>query len=278
MTRNHYKHLQMEGYIPSADAAAPGRTSNKTQEQTTPDQPRSRAASGEMPPFGSSLAQHTFDDPDLRRDTFSNEDVIAGQLDNMAGQRDSVSFPNRRFQNVLDMSDPAYSAPGTDFLLAAEYIVGGNTYDAGEVLDANSFPELQQERSLRIADILRNMHQQRNSPQGFVPKTLPTNRPSAGMTRDSFIRQENLRLWKEELFNASFVNTGDPNHPMRVNVKKLTIQDGRVFRKGQSVDPKLVTLHIQSIVQEATRAESAKLVLNNKAVATKDVLGVSIED
>ena len=181
MTRNHYKHLQMEGYIPSADAAAPGRTSNKTQEQTTPDQPRSRAASGEMPPFGSSLAQHTFDDPDLRRDTFSNEDVIAGQLDNMAGQRDSVSFPNRRFQNVLDMSDPAYSAPGTDFLLAAEYIVGGNTYDAGEVLDANSFPELEQERSLRIADILRGIHQPTSQPtqqSSTEPSLQPSKHPS----------------------------------------------------------------------------------------------------
>ena len=245
----------MEGYISPADVAAPGSRSDQ-REQTTPAQPEFRATSGEMySTTRPSLTNTNFDDPDPRRDTFSNEDVIAGQLDEVTRQGEFVTSLTH---NLLNMSNPSYSAPGADFLLAAEYVVGGITYEAGEVLDGNSFPDLEAERNARISEILRNLHQQRNSSKQFIPKVMPTSRPSAGMTRDSFIRQENLRLWKEELFNASFVNTGDPNRPVRVNVKKLTMQDGRVFRKGQSVDSRFVTLHIESIIRETTRPESSR--------------------
>ena len=200
----------MEEYIPPADAAAPGSRSNNIQEQTTPIQPRSGAAYGEM--------------QDPRRETFSNAEAVANP-------KSVTSVKPTNNSAILDMTNPAYSVPGADFLLATEYIVGGMVYDAGEVLDGSSFPDLQAERNVRIAEILNDLHRQKTMPQQFVPRTIPANRPSAGMTRDSFIRQENLRLWKEELFDASFVNTGDPNRPVRVNVKKLTMQDGRVLKK-----------------------------------------------
>ena len=250
----------MEGYIPPADAASPGSESNQLREQTTPgQQPVFRATPGEVyATTRPSTTDHNFNNPDPRRDTFSNEDVIAGQLDFLTRQRDSVTSSTRHIRNVLDMSDPAHSAPGSDFLLAAEYVVGGNMYDVGEVLDANSFPELEQERNLRIADILRNMHQQRNPPQSFIPKIAPTNRPSVGMTRDSLVRQENLRLWKEEIFNASFYYTGEPDDPVRLGVNKLRMADGRVFRKDRSVDQRFVTLHIDTIIRDTAATVSSR--------------------
>lgn len=94
------------------------------------------------------------------------------------------------------MSDPRYSAPGADFLLAAEYVVGGETYDPGEVLDGSSFPELEAERNARIIEILNDLHRQRAMPQPFVPRTIPPGRPSAGMTNDSLMKEENLRVGK----------------------------------------------------------------------------------
>ena len=246
----------MEEYIPPVEAAAPGDQDNPR--ETDPNLSRSGAAFGEMQLFGPSMANSNFDDPDSRRDTFSNEDAIVGQLDDVIRQREFVSSPMLGRRNVLDMSNPSHSAPGADFLLAAEYVVGGVTYDVGEVLDANSFPDLESERNRRISEILRNLHRQRNTPPRFVPKALPINRPSVGMTRDSFIREENLRRWKEELFDASFYHTNEPNNPVRVRVSKLKTADGRVFRKGQSIDQKFVTLHIDSTIRDTTRADSSR--------------------
>ena len=76
----------MEGYIPPADDAAPGNESNQG-EQTTPT-PEFRATSGEM--YSTTRPSSTnpnFGDSDPRRDTFSNEDVIAGQLDEVTNNR-----------------------------------------------------------------------------------------------------------------------------------------------------------------------------------------------
>ena len=243
-------------YIPLADAAAPGDERNHM-EQTTPTQPEFGAASGEMysTTRPSSTPNHNFGDSDPRRDTFSNEDVIAGQLDEVTRQQEFVSSLT---SNFLNMSNPTFSAPGADFLLAEQYVVGGITYDPGEVLDCDSFPELEAERNARIAEILRNLHQQRNSSKQFIPRVIPTGRPSVGMTRDSFIRQQNLRVWKEELFNASFYYTRDPVNPVRVKIGKLKMADGRVFRRDQNIDQRFVTLHIDTIIRDTAIADSSR--------------------
>ena len=221
----------MEGYIPPADNdAAPGNGSNQG-EPTTPT-PAFGASSGEMyATTRPSTTSPNFGDSDPRRDTFSNEGVITNQLDEVAGQQEFVTS-----SNFLDMSKPTFSSPGADFLLAEEYVVGGVTYDPGEVLDCDSFPELEAERNARISEILRNLHQRQSTSKQFVPKVIPTSRPSVGMTRDSVIRQENLRLWREELFNDSFYHTREPIHPVRVKSYRLKMADGRIFRRDQPID------------------------------------------
>ena len=40
------------------------------------------------------------------------------------------------------------------------------------------------------------------------------------MTNESFIREEYIRLWKQTLFDEYFVNTNDPQHPIRVKGKR----------------------------------------------------------
>ena len=78
------------------------------------------------------------------------------------------------------MSDPSYSAPGADFLLAAEYVVGGVTYDAGEVLDGSSFPDLQAERDRRISEILLNIHQHKTHRSSLFPRLCQLADPLLG--------------------------------------------------------------------------------------------------
>ena len=129
---------RMEEYIPPVEAAAPGGRDNR--DPTDPNQLRSGAASGEMRLYGSSIASSSlpdadnFEDPDSRRDTFSNEEAIASQLD-VPTEHDFVSSQTHRKPKVLDMSDPTYLAPRADFLPATEYVVEGVTYDPEEVLE-----------------------------------------------------------------------------------------------------------------------------------------------
>ena len=245
----------MEEYISPADGVAPDSESTQ-REQTTPRQLTFGAALGEQRSPGPSPDNHNFDDTDPRRDTFSNEDAIAGQLDEVSRQQDFVTSTTRNF---LDMSDPVHSAPGADFLLAAEYTAGGITYEAGETLDCNSFPILEAERNRRITEILQNLHGHRSKSSRAPSKTSsPRPRPSIGMTKESFVREENMRRWKEELFDASFYHTGEPNNPVRVRISKLRMADGRVFRKGQSIDQRFVSLHIDTTIGEAAPAESSR--------------------
>ena len=84
----------MEGYIPPADNdAAPGNESNQG-EPTTPT-PAFGATSGEMyATTRPSTTSPNFGDSDPRRDTFSNEDVITNQLDEVAGQQEFVTSSN----------------------------------------------------------------------------------------------------------------------------------------------------------------------------------------
>ena len=102
---------------------------------------------------------------DPRRETFSNAEAVANP--------NSVTSVKPTTSAILDMTNPAYSVPGADFLLATEYIVGGMVYDAGEVLDGSSFPDLQAERNVRIAEILNDLHRQKTMPQQFVPRIIP---------------------------------------------------------------------------------------------------------
>ena len=190
------------------------------------------ATSGEMLPdtpsiAGSRLLDEDFDSQDPRRETFSNEEALA-HPPNRDGLESVSVYKPRHNSAVLDMSNPTYSVPGADFLLATEYIVGGEVYDAGEVLDGSAFPELQAERNERITEILIDIHRQKTSPEPFVPKILHRGRPSVGMTDDSWLREENWRLWKEELFDKYFISPTDPNEPVRVKVSRLAMLDGRV--------------------------------------------------
>ena len=109
-----YKYLQMEGYISPDKAAAPGGGVNRG--LTSPNQPSSAAAFGEMQHDVSSRASSSlldadeFGDPDTRRDTFSNEGAIVSRLDPSTEQHtDSVNFHTtaRRKPEVLHRGDIA---------------------------------------------------------------------------------------------------------------------------------------------------------------------------
>ena len=250
----------MEGYISPDDAAAPG--GKDTRDLTSPKQPMFAATSGEMLPntpsiAGSRLLNDDFDSQDPRRETFSNEEALVHPSNGDGLESVSVYKP-RHNSAVLDMSNPTYSVPGADFLLATEYIVGGQVYDAGEVLDGTAFPELQAERNKRITEILTDIHRQKTSPEPFVPKILHRGRSSIGMTNDSWIREENRRLWKEELFDKHFISSTDPNQPVRVKISRLVMLDGRVYKKNYPMKPNMVELFIDSLIRETSRAESSR--------------------
>ena len=100
---------------------------------TNPNQSVFVATSGEMLSYTPSIAgsrpsEDVFESQDPRRETFSNPEAVASPE-----SVTSIKLTNN--SAILDMTNPTYSVPGADFLLATEYIVGGMVYDAGEVLD-----------------------------------------------------------------------------------------------------------------------------------------------
>ena len=64
-----------------------------------------------------------------------------------------------------------------------------------------------------------------------------------------------LKTW---YYNTSFYHTREPIHPVRVRSYKLKMADGRVFRRDQSIDQRFVTLHIDTIIRDATVAHSSR--------------------
>ena len=246
--------LEMEEYTPHAEAPAPGGRSNPRSADQTQEGPRTPF--GEMAQDNPNMSQDAFLDPDSRRQTFPDEGTIAQDPDRAAALVDSV-FSSTVRPNVLNMTDPRHSAPGTDYLLAAEYIYGETAYYAGEVLEAGSFPELEQERNRRIAEFMRDFHQQ-DSTSRFVPRTLQTSRPSVGMTGDTRTREENLRQWREEIYDKHFIrHTGSDDH-IQVKSERLTMPDGRVYKRGQLLEKKTATLYIESSIRDTTRAERSR--------------------
>ena len=124
------------------------------------------------------LDGNEFGSYDSRRDTFSNQEAIVSNYN--PSNADGFDYVHK--PAVLNMSNPAYSIPGADLLLATEYVIGGETYDKGEVLDRNSFPELEAERNARIAAIVRDLHTKKAVQQPLIPRTIPPGRSTFSMT------------------------------------------------------------------------------------------------